>query len=466
MSFESPTRTADDATLRPSLDDSASPPPPRWVSIALPVILVLVYSDLSEALIQTFGVPSLLQPALVALAIVIWLHRRTLRPSRVLFHPITLTLLAFCALMFVSSIWADDPAISDAYVLKTMKNIFVYAIVAVLAASWRSLRQALGTLAITAAILAAISMAQIATGSRNELGGLATVVDANIYADEHDIRAAGPVGDANYYGQVLVMIIPLALVLANASTQKSRRLAWLAIAAIIIGGVLVTYSRGAMLAVAVMTGLVMLAMRVPVTRVAAGMVVALGLLVLMPGNIGRRFKTMVSLFPQETYYTAPDPSFERRKLIAATGALMFDHNLLLGVGADNFSIFFPRYSREAGSAAELFYDHGELEHPHSLYLEIASENGLLGLLVFGTLLAATFIALRTAHHTLVTRGVERRALLPIALGLALSGYLVTSVFLHGASQRYFFLVLGLVAALSCTVAGDAHRSAVSNGAKA
>jgi putative inorganic carbon (hco3(-)) transporter len=445
---------------RPSIDilrRAAAPDltPPAWLALALPAILVLIYTDLSEVLIRTFGVPSLLQPAIVALIVLIWVYRRALQPSRIVFHPITIALAAYCAVLFISTTWADDPWLADDRVVKAVKNLLVYGVVAVLAASWRALRRGLATLAIAGALLATISVAQIATGIHAELGGLTQIVHANIYGEQEDARAAGPLGDPNYYGQMLIVVIPMALYLAAVAERKRIRLFWLGVAGAIACGVLVTYSRGAMLGLAVMTGLVLIALRVPLTRVAVATAVALLLLFLMPGNIGRRFTTMLSLLPQETYYVAPDPSFERRKLIATTAALMFDEHPLAGVGAGNFVAHFAEYTRKAGSPAELYYDHGQTDQAHSIYLETASETGLLGLTVFAAIVVSAYVDLRRSRRTLDQLGLRRASLIALGLSVALSGFLVTGIFLHGASQRYLFTILALAAALSC-IAADQH----------
>jgi O-antigen ligase len=433
------------------LPETGATAPPAWLALALPFILVLIYTDVSEVLIRGFGLPSLLQPLIVALLLVAWWYRGALRPWRIIFHPITIGLFAYCAVLFVSTTWADDPWLADDRVVKTVKNVLVYGVVAVLATSWRSMRRGLAALAITAAILSTISVVQIVTGIREDLGGLAQVVYANIYGEELDVRATGPIGDANYYGQILIVVIPFTLYLAWIAERKRTRLAWLGVAVAIVGGVLVTYSRGAMLGMGVMTALAVIALRIPITRAAGAAVVACLLLLVMPGNVGRRFATMVSLFPQETYYVAPEASFERRKLIAATGARMFDEHPLLGVGAGNFVAHFSEYTRKVGSPAELFYDHGQLDQAHSLYLEVASETGLLGLSVFAAIVVAAYTDLRRTQRVLRARG-NRGALLALGLSVSLTGFLVTALFLHGASQRYLFVLLALSTALGCMAA--------------
>ncbi|HVG25781.1 MAG TPA: O-antigen ligase family protein [Thermoanaerobaculia bacterium] len=451
-------RGLDAAAVAPPPPARPRPPVPRWVEYALPVVLLMVYCDLSEVLIVAFGLPSLLQPLVVGLMFAIWLYRDALQPQRVLLHPVTLALTMYCAMLFITTAWADDLALADLRITRTSKAYFVYLVIAILAsASWRSVRIALKTLGLAAAGLAGLSILQIAAGIHNEFGGLASLVHANIYEQELDTRAAGPVGDPNFYGQMLVMVIPLALYLAYTSREKWQRLIWIGAALTIMGGVLVSYSRGAMLALAVMTGLVLVSLRVPLTRVAMATAVAATVLLLLPGNIGNRFRTMLTLIPQETYYVPVDASFERRKLIAATGLHIFERNALIGVGAGNFATHYIEYARDIGSSAELFYRQGESDQPHSLYLETASETGLLGLSVFFTLLGVSYAQLRRTRRILLRGQARRDELIVLALTVALLAYLVTSIFLHGATHRYLFTIFAFITAVSSVAADEELR---------
>ena len=436
------------AVLRPVAASAAwrRGPVPAWLPlVALPCFVVLIFSDISEVLIVQLGLPSLLQLSLAALMVLIWLYRDALRPSRILLQPLTLAFAAHAAMVFLSTVWARDPDLADRHVERVVKNLLIYGVVAILAASEPALRRGMASAVLVATGLSAVSIAQIATGNTfRELGGLATIAYGNIYGDSSDARAAGPVGDANFYGQVLVMVVPLAVYLARSSEQRRWKTFWLAVAIIITAGVLVTYSRGAMLALALMTAVVLVALRAPLVRVAMGTIVAVVLLLIMPGNIGKRVMTFGSLVPGEQYSVAPDSSFEKRKLLTTTAIRMFDDHPWLGVGAGNYPTFYPRYSNEAGSEAELFYRPGSLEHAHSLYLEIGAETGLLGLGVFGILLFAAAAQLWRARGQ------------PATLWLSVAGvsFLMTSLFLHSSSQRYFALLLAFIAALTRITAED------------
>jgi hypothetical protein len=74
--------------------------------------------------------------------------------------------------------------------------------------------------------------------------------------------------------------------------------------------------------------------------------------------------------------------------------------------------------------------------------------GFLGLIAFGTMLILVFGHLQRAEAAYFIAGDKLHAGLASALAIALLGYLVSSLFLHGHFQRYLWILLGLSAALA------------------
>lgn len=422
--------------------------PPQWLwTLALPYLVALVYSDISDVLILRIGF-SPLQLSIVGFAVLIWFYRDALQPWRVLLQPLTLAIGVYTAVIFVSTVWADDLDLADDRVVRAIKSLLIYLVIACLASTWQALRRGIVTMIVVATGLATISIVQIITGNElNELWGMATIAYGTIYGESSDARAAGPLGDANFYGQILVIVIPLTACVAWTARRRMWQLAWVGAAFVITGGMLVTYSRGAMLGLAIMTGIALWALHVPVTRVALGTAIVLVALMFAPGNIGKRFNTIELLFPKQEAYTPPEASFERRKLLTTTAASMFDHHLLWGVGAGNYTTFFQQYSNVVGSAAEHYYRSGEEQHAHSLYLEIGAEMGILGLTVFLGIAGVVYAQLVRVRRDLTARG-DPNAYFALGFMLAMAGYLITSLILHGGFQRYFYLLLAFIAALT------------------
>ncbi|HEV8435872.1 MAG TPA: O-antigen ligase family protein, partial [Thermoanaerobaculia bacterium] len=352
--------------------------PRSALTVGFPILIAIAYTNVSDVLLRLFGIPSILQMAVVLLAIVVFLAREELQPLEVVLHPLTIAMAVYCALLFVSSAWADDLSAADFRVSEAVKGLIIMIAGGALMSSWRRVRIAAATLTLVAASLAAISVFQIATHSTNQLGGLAQIQTGNLYADVSQPRAAGPVSDPNFYGQILLMTLPIAVALA----ASRRRYLFAFVAVVILAGVLVTYSRGAMLSIVAMLVLVPFVVRVRAHVVWKAALVAVFLMAVTPATVIRRFHTVTDIVGTDKGdqpEVERDASVDKRKLLLGVGLRMFDDAPLFGVGAGNFGRHYAHYANEVGSSAPQYDDPGDRQYPHSLYVELAAENGLAGL---------------------------------------------------------------------------------------
>ncbi len=423
---------------------SSSTVPPLALATAFPLLVAVGYTNVSDVLLRTFGIPSLLQATVLVVTVVVFLAREELRPLEVILHPLTLLMALYCAVLFISSAWADDLSWADFRIAEAVKGLVIMVLGASLLSTWYRVRVAAATLAVVAASMAAISVVQIATSSTNDFGGLLQIQAGNIYADVAQARAAGPVSDPNFYGQILLIALPFAVYFAATSR---RRILFAFAALATTAGVLFTYSRGAMLSLVAMLLLVPFVFRVRKQLVMKAALAAVLLMAVTPMNVVRRFGSVTNVVSQESGAQPEevrDASVDKRKLLLAVGLRMFEDSPLLGVGAGNFGKHYARYANEIGSSAPQYDDPGDRQYPHSLYVELAAENGLAGLAVFAAAMVVAFLSLRGENP------------LTSAIAISLTGYLVSSLFLHSAYQRYLWLLLAFIPA----VARLRHREAI------
>jgi O-antigen ligase len=420
------------------------------IIFGFPILIVVAYSSVSDVLRRAFGIPSVLQATVVLLALIVWFARSDLRPLGMVLQPMTLLLIAYCALLFISSAWAVDLPSADFRVSEAAKGLVILIIGAALMPSWARVRAGLATLVIVAASLAAISVVQIAVHLSNDLGGLVQVQAGNLYGSVSHARAAGPVSDPNFYGQILLITIPIAAFLAASSERRRSKVLFGVVAAVIFAGVMVTYSRGAMLSVLAMLLLVPFVIPVRGRVILRTAIAALLLMAVMPSAVVRRFETVTDIVSRRDNEPedSRDASVDKRRLLFNSGVLMFEDAPLFGVGAGNFGRHYWHYAYEAGSAAAQYDDPGERQFPHSLYVELAAENGMVGLGCFLAAMAAAFLSLTRSRRALATRGASAASLLPASITIALAGYLVSSIFLHSAYQRYLWLLLAFAPAMA------------------
>jgi O-antigen ligase len=415
----------------------------------LPLLVIVIFTNASDILIRVAHIPSSLQILIGVLAIAVWFRRMQLRPARAVTTLTTILLLLFLLVLFTSTAWARDLGLADARVSDAAKGFAIYLLVTVLASTWSALRRAVVALIAAGVFLSLLSIMQLMTGrSDADFLGFSTMQSGTIYSEVAGARVAGPLHDPNFYAQILLIALPLAVVTALGARTPLRRA--LAIASALITGtvVMLTYSRGAMLALGAMTVMLALSIHVRIRHIATAGAFGIVMLFLLPANVTARLGTVELLLPsRESKLIEQDASIEKRKLVLATALAEFRDHPWLGVGVANFSEYYSRYSNVAGSSAPQYDEPGIVQFPHTLYAQLAAENGIVGLAIFVAAMAAAFRSLQRSRVILETLGTRRQAMLASGVMVALAGYLMTSAFLHGAYLRYLWLLLGFAAAI-------------------
>jgi O-antigen ligase len=414
---------------------------------ALPVLVVFVYLNLSEVLVRYHGLPSLLQLLVVPVAVAAVAGRPLRETAAVATRGLPLLLAAWVLWLLVTTTWAWDPGLALEEVTEAAKAFVLFLLVVLLADSPGRIRRAVWAALGAGCLLAALGVYQAAAGDFDHLfGGLARVKDAHIYGDVFEPRIAGPLGDPNFFAQILLVLVPLALALAWHGRSRGGRLAAAGAAALLVAGTVLTYSRGGALALAVVLGLAWLARGVRPRELAAGLAVLVLALVLLPDEFTRRLTTLGQITGGEEAALHPDSSFEKRRLVTLAAWEMFQEHPWLGVGAGNYTTRYAPYADRVGSGAREYEEPFGESYPHNLYLEVGAEAGLAGLAILGAALALALAGLEDARRRLAAAGLGLEATLAGATAIALIGYLVSSLFLHGHFQRYLWLLLALAAA--------------------
>jgi O-antigen ligase len=241
-------------------------------------------------------------------------------------------------------------------------------------------------------------------------------------------RAGGPFGEPNFFALSMAALTPLALFVASRGGWKR----WLGLATLIAiaGATFAAGSRGggvAMLFALVAFGATTKSRQLRIAAVAT-VVAALVLAPFFASQTGSSSSRSVS-------------GRETENLIAL--AMLGDYPLV-GVGPHQYTTLYRDYSRNIGE------DPRSTREPHSLYLEIGAEQGVVGLIGWG--LAAVVVL-----AYVLSRGIWRTTL-GRALLLSLATYMVGSLFLHGSQLRLLFMLAGLAMAYATDLyAGTAEE---------
>lgn len=235
----------------------------------------------------------------------------------------------------------------------------------------------------------------------------------------------GMFGNPNDLALHLVMMIPLAVGLLLSTRNMFAKPLYIASAVLMVGGVIVSFSRGAFLGLLGMS--MVLAWKLGrsnrfVMIVLVG-VLLVALIAVAPGEYTSRLGTIGSV-------TGDASSSSRRDLLIRS-IIVAIHNPVFGVGIGNFHIV---------SIHELV--------SHNAYTQVAAEMGLAAMVIYIMLLVAPFRRLRVIEQaTYEGRRGSRIYYLSVGLQASMVAYMISSFFGSVAYQFYVYYLIGYAVAL-------------------
>ncbi|MFN2555473.1 MAG: O-antigen ligase family protein [Nitriliruptorales bacterium] len=423
-----------------------------WV--ALVVFVSVLVTELSSVVGERgpFGLYSLTL-LLVAASVLNAMRRREIRLP---WSPVFLYGLGFLAALALSAFAARDLSRATFRVLELAGGmVTLFVVVTLLTSTRRYVTTAQVTVLLLAGLAGLTLVQEFVLDNGTTFGGLSNVPVVGPDVGGTTARHSGPLPDANFWAQHLVLFFPLALSFAAHTKSILARLSWAGVLALLGGGLYLTQSRGGILALglAVVVWLLSLGRRYARWLLAAPAVLLV--LVLVPG-VGSRLETLADL--GEARAGGGDASLVQRTVAQDAGLAMFFDHAAMGVGAGNFELVEPEYARRLGLpyAAPLA--------PHNLYLEMAAEAGVLGLtawlLFYGCAMLVAVRALIVSRRLAPSPGPSLAVLLAAGLIAGLAGWAFTSLFLHLAGLRPLLVVIAFAAALDVDVRERAGLSVI------
>lgn len=412
------------------------------------VAVGLLYTNAVVIAVNHHGVPgaaAVLVPMLflVPISFGVFARRRALLMPRA-----AVWVVALVVAQMIGAVSSRDPAASVA-TLQTViiEGLLLFLLVTNAIRGFELVRLAAIVLVASAAVLGSLTAVKEVTDG-GSMGGFATTSKAVVAKDQGGgaKRHAGPIGEQNRWAQSLAVLLPLAIALARFDRRAGVRV----LAAVSTGGILVglilTYSRGAVVGLA-LTGLVAVALRWVPLRAAVVVTVAvvIGLGAFAPVFAGRASSVVQagsSVRGSDRPDAPVDGSIANRTTEAVAAFTVFSRHPVFGVGVGLFPTYFQEEARRQGADRIV----GVNREAHSLYLGLAAESGVAGLVTFGGVIAALLGPLARVRRRHLARRPDVAAL---ATGFALGvvTYLATGLFLHFAYIRYFWLLAGLAAAM-------------------
>jgi exopolysaccharide production protein ExoQ len=367
----------------------------------------------------------------------LWIVRVLERGSRVPFllarHPVFgYAVVLFPAWAFVSVLWAESVADARANAFRlTLGALLVFIVFSAL----RDRRHLIGVLWAFAA--GAVLTALIG------LGGATAAEQVGPYSET--IRLAGGIGDPNELAAILVPSLAITVGLFVTTRSPPVRLGLVTMLFVIGLALLLTQSRGGLVALAA-TLVIAPALAGPARPRVLAVVLSIGALAI-------------------AYYTvvAPPEQLERVTSFAAGGGTgrqdlwaisleMLGDRPVLGVGAGNFVVVEPRYAVGDVDLRRVDLVVDTPRGAHNTYLHELTELGMIGGAIFAVVLVGGLgIGLRAAR-SFARAGDRELELVARSVVVGVVGMLAAFTFISAAHREQLWLLLGVLAALG-TVAG-------------
>ncbi|MBX3011400.1 MAG: O-antigen ligase family protein [Caldilineaceae bacterium] len=429
-----------------------------WPEVATLLVFFILYTNAGANAVEFHGVPYIVGasfPALLLLPLTSYLVVR--RTSLIIDTPFLVLVffwsIQLTGLLFVERIDRLSGAIGRVLDF-LVEGVFIYFLVINVVRDRRTLRYAVWTLVFAGLLMGGLSFYQQITGTfDSNYGGFAQMSNTAFGTGEETLqgeveqpRLAGPVGEQNRYAQVMLMLVPLALFRMWGERSLFLRILGGAGALFALIGMGLTFSRGALFGLALMLLVMVILRYVKWYQIAIIGLVLLGLMQAVPNIGGRLVKlenlSLTAMFQDDVQsgLEGTDGSTQNRVAQQFTALSMFLDHPLLGVGTGFYRVYYHEYAKQVGMGVR-----SEERESHTLYLGMAAENGILGV---GSFLFFIFLLMRNLTQVRKQWFELDRPLANLAISffLAIIGFLGTSIFLHLAFARFFFLIVGLAGA--------------------
>jgi O-antigen ligase len=242
---------------------------------------------------------------------------------------------------------------------------------------------------------------------------------------EHS-RAAwrGIFGNPNEVAYALIILVPIALMLASSSRRAVRIGIWMILAVYMLA-IFLTFSRGGLMALFAVVALMGWKQKSPLIRIGMAAAIVGGLIAI--GMFWTRSSGGFSNIKQ-------DGSVQERMVTLEAGMRMFFRNPLLGVGPGDSSVAYALYAgRDANCGC-----HDQLV-VHNAYIQALAEVGIVGFIPFAVFI---FVSLYEAWK------LEKGPIGPYAMGLELAMWGLVICFISGGFIYTWwpYIFVGMIAA--------------------
>ena len=418
------------------------------------VVFFVLYANLSVVAIRTYNVPEIVAASFFLLLGLPFVNYVFVRRQKIVTNRIFFLMVIYLGVILVSAAFSSDAQSSVSRLLSlVLEGLALYFLVINAVRTHEMVRWGIWAIILAGAFMGSVSLYQELSGDYdNDFGGLAKVKESEVDTGEVDEfgkeikrrRLAGTIGSKNFYAQVMVVLLPIAMMRIWAERSRLMRLLALLACVPIISGALLTFSRGAGIAIMV-TFLAMLLLLIikPWQFITIIIIGYIGVIAILPEYI-YRISTIADLETIRSGNVAEaTSSFRSRSNVSLATFNIFLDNPLLGVGPGQTNQYTTQYGNEVGT----YYRSIErTRRAHNMYLEELADTGIIGFALFISIPLITMYQLWHARHYWSSRRRPDIAYTAAGFFLAIVAYLATAFFLHLSYVRYYWFILAFAAA--------------------
>jgi putative inorganic carbon (HCO3(-)) transporter len=384
-------------------------------------LLLLFVVSLYALPAQMFPALAVLHPAqiiAVSALLLLVIEKMTLHQSFVLVWPEGYLLLAFIGAAVLSTFSAFWPLRAYEAAVDLMRILVAYLLIVNTVVSEKRLR--------------AFLFAMIIGGLFPAIGTL----NGYLHGDLIEGRAhwIGIFGNPNELAYILVMVVPLAVVMASRARNSLRILLWAAIA-LYVTAIYLTQSRGSLIGLVGIMILLAIRQRGLILKIAMAALLVAGL------------AFTVSSWTRSDGAGTQDYTVQQRIATIKAGAAMFAAHPIVGVGIDCAIVAFPLY------APDDFKARGALVI-HNTIIQALSETGVLGFVPFMLLIACGLYHARKVSFSEGLQPAGRR--MAVGLEVSLWGAMICGLSGGFLLSWFPYLVLGLIASTRQIALAESH----------
>ncbi|MEZ5552342.1 MAG: O-antigen ligase family protein [Pseudomonadales bacterium] len=418
-------------------------------------ILFVIYLNVPAVAVREYGIPFVAGAAIPLLLLIPMFERIVLQSQPLRFPALIIAAAVLLCIQATGAFLAIYPEESLRVVIEWgLEGVLLTLLIVNIFRTRADAIAAVNAVIAAGAIMGAIVLLQQALGATDHnLMGFGQL-DSPMVDDEGQTqrRLAGPIGETNRFAQVMAVLIPVSAAMAVVRGGLLRY-AYIIATLLISGGMALAFSRGVIVAMILAVPFALFFRILKLRHIAIGLAAGITLLAMLPHyaervwSIGEVAVQTLGVSPGGTR-NADGAARGRLTEMKATVLVFADHPLL-GAGMGMAQMHYPEYAPVVGGNVR-----AGTRQSHNLYLQLAAETGIIGLAVFTAIIVFAFAGLEHARKRLEGRDPTLWGMV-CGMELGLIIYLGTSLFLHSAYIRYFWLLLGL-----CVVVSTAERAPV------